>query len=110
VFNTEIHKAKTIKDDKPYGHCTFFDKNEGCTIHKVKPLHCRVGNGCNEHGEKLAIWFALNYLVKKEDPQSIREWAIYLKTNPTIPGGSLADLVPDKERLGKMLDHTHLRG
>ena len=108
-FNTKLLRPKTIKKEyKPYGECIFFDKNQGCSIHEVKPLHCRIGN-CDEHGEALHIWFTINYFVNKTDPESIRQWAVYLKTHPTIPGGRLEELVPDKKILKKMLCFKILR-
>jgi len=108
-FNTKLHRPKIIKkDNKPYGECVFYDNKEMCTIHEVKPLHCKVG-GCNEHGEALHIWFTLNYFVNKNDPESIRQWAAHLKTHPTIPGGELEELVPDKKTLNKILSFKILR-
>jgi Fe-S-cluster containining protein len=53
-FNTTLFRPVSIKKGKPYGVCMFYD--EGCTIHKVKPLQCKIGT-CNEHGEELTIWF-----------------------------------------------------
>ncbi len=95
-----------MRSGKPYGPCVFFD--DGCKIHTVKPLECRIGN-CSEYGEELSIWFMLNYQVNVSDPESVRQYAIYLKTRPTIPGGKLEELVPDKEKLGKILDFRILR-
>ncbi|MBN2458581.1 YkgJ family cysteine cluster protein [Candidatus Woesearchaeota archaeon] len=110
AFNTKVHKAKTNKKPgMPYGECVFFDKDEGCTIHDIKPLHGRVGKGCGEHGQELSIWFMLNYLVNPADPESIRQWAVYLKTHPTIPGGELEQLVKDKELLRKIISYEKLR-
>lgn len=103
LFNTKLLRPKLKKSDKPYGKCIFLEDKK-CKIHKVKPLQCRVGN-CNEHGEKLSIWFMLNYLVNKDDPESIRQYAAYLKSGgKTIPGGKLEELVPDKEKLRKILN------
>jgi len=51
----------------------------------------------------------LNYIVNSSDPEAIRLWAEYLKTHPTIPGGDLEELVPDKERLKKILNFEILR-
>jgi Fe-S-cluster containining protein len=107
-FNTTHYKFKIMKEKgKAYGKCIFLNSNE-CSIHKHKPLHCRVGN-CGEHGESLSIWFTLNHFVNPDDPESIRQWAIYLKTHPTIPGGSLSELVPNKERLKKIMNYELLR-
>jgi Fe-S-cluster containining protein len=107
-FNTKLLRPKQIKKDKPYGECVFLDKKEGCSIQEVKPLHCKIGN-CNEHGEALHLWFTLNYFVNKSDPESIRQWATYLKTHPTLPGGNLEELVPDKKQLNKILNFEILR-
>ena len=106
-FNTKRLRPRIIKDDKPYGRCVFYGKG-GCKINNVKPLECRVGN-CGKHGEELSIWFALNYFFNAKDPESIRQYAIYLKTNKTIPGGKLEDIMPDKEELKKILDFKKLR-
>ena len=87
--------------------CIFYTA-DGCRIQPVKPLECKVGN-CNQYGEQLSIWFALNYFVNKSDPESIRQYAIYLKTHNTIPGGRLEELVPDKEELKEILEFKKLR-
>jgi len=44
MFHTKIFKPVTVKKDKPFGQCVFFDKVEGCKIHEVKPLFCRIAN------------------------------------------------------------------
>ena len=106
-FNTKRYRPVTIKKGKPYGVCTFYTA-DGCRIQPVKPLECKVGN-CNQYGEQLSIWFALNYFVNKSDPESIRQYAIYLKTHNTIPGGRLEELVPDKEELKEILEFKKLR-
>jgi Fe-S-cluster containining protein len=106
-FNTTLFRPKSVKKGKPYGVCVFYDND--CKIHQVKPLQCRVGN-CNEHGEELAVWFDLNYFVSKDDPQSIREWKVYLDSGgKTIKGGELEDLVPDKKILKKILNYEVLK-
>jgi|TARA_B100002003_G_C13894555_1_gene436064 Fe-S-cluster containining protein len=107
-YNTKLLRPKMLKKDKPYGECIFLDEKEGCSIHEVKPLHCKVG-GCNEHGEDLHLWFTINYFVNKTDPESIRQWAAYLKTHPTITGGHLQDLVPDEKKLKQILNFEILR-
>ena len=106
-FNTKHYKFKSKKTSKPFGPCIFLDNNL-CKIHQFKPLHCKVGNCCKKYGEKLSLWFALNHFVNPNDPDSIRQWAIYLKTHPTIPGGELKDLVNDEEKLNKILNHDVL--
>lgn len=108
-FNTLRLRPKLIRQkDRPHGRCVFLEDNNHCRIHEVKPTECRIGN-CGQDGEKLSIWFRLNYYVNPYDPESIRQWAMYLETNQTISGGNLTDLVPDKERLSKMLNYSELR-
>lgn len=108
LFNTKLLKPKLKTTNKPYGECIFLE-NKRCKIHKVKPLQCKVGN-CNKYGEKLSIWFMLNYLVNKDDPESIRQYGAYLKSGgKIIPGGKLEELVPDKERLKEILNFEKLK-
>lgn len=104
-FNTKILRPKLIKGTKPYGKCIFYNEQVGCIIHEVKPLHCKVGNPCNTYGHDLNQWFMLNYFVNPDDPESIRQWKIFLTQNEPIPGGSLKELVPDGERLRKILSY-----
>ena len=108
LFNTKLSRPKLKTNDKPYGECVFL-QDKKCKVHTVKPFQCRVGN-CNEHGEELSQWFMLNYLVNKDDPESIRQYAAYLKSGgKTIPGGKLEELVPDKEKLKKILNFERLK-
>jgi hypothetical protein len=51
----------------------------------------------------------LNYVLDHQDPDAIRQWAVYLKTHPTIPGGELEELVPDKEMRDKIMSYEILR-
>ncbi len=106
-FNTPMQRPKTLKWKKPYGPCIFLTK-KGCRIQEAKPLHCRIGN-CSDYGYDLGMWFYLNYCVNKNDPSSIREYAVFLQTNKTIPGGELMDLIRDKEKLQKILNYDILR-
>lgn len=108
LFNTRLYRPKTENNGKPYGKCIFLNSEEGCTIHGIKPFHCKVGS-CNEYGEQISRWFMLNYAVNPNDPESIRQWAVYLKTHPTIPGGNLLDIVPDEEKLKKILDYEDIK-
>ena len=108
LFNTKLSRPKLKTSNKPYGECVFLDDKK-CKIHKVKPLQCRVGN-CNEHGERLSKWFMLNYLVNKDDPESIRQYAAYLSPGgKTIQGGKLEEIIPDKEKLKKILSFERLK-
>jgi len=107
-FNTKRLRPKLIKKGKPYGSCIFLEKNE-CKIHEVKPLQCRIGN-CSKDGEKLSIWFTLNYFVNKQDPESIRQFNAYLKSGgKTLEGGSLNDFIPDEKELKKILSFDKLK-
>lgn len=107
-FNTKLWKAKQIKQGKPYGKCIFLDDQYGCSIHEIKPKYCQVCSTKSARGTELVLWFALNYLVNPNDPESIRQWAQYLHHHPTIPGGELNNLVPDKDKLRRMLNHEML--
>lgn len=109
IFNRKVHKARLKKDEGPFGACIFYDDKDGCMIHDVKPLHCRLSRGCGEYGQQLNIWFMLNHIVDANDPEAIRQWAQYLKTHPTIPGGELHELVPDKEKLARMLNYELIK-
>lgn len=95
LFNTARLRPKTVKKGKPYGKCVFYD--EKCTIHEVKPLQCRTGNGCNGFSEDLDAWFKLNFFVNSDDPKSLKEWNIYLESGGhTIDGGKIEDLKEEK--------------
>ena len=108
LYNTKLSRPRLITEGKPYGKCVFLNEKK-CSIHKVKPFQCRVGN-CNENGEQLSQWFMLNYLVNKDNPESIRQYSAYLSSGgKTIPGGKLEELVPDKEKLKKILSFEKLK-
>ncbi|MBI2549038.1 YkgJ family cysteine cluster protein [Candidatus Woesearchaeota archaeon] len=101
-FNTEVWRARMEKTDvQPRGPCVFLHNNL-CSIHPVKPLFCRIGS-CNAFGERFLQWYWLNHCVQKEDAESIRQWAHYLRAHMAIPGGSLEEIIPNKERLQRML-------
>ena len=105
-FNTKNFRPKILRKDKPYGKCIFYDEKNGCKIHEVKPLECKVSMGCKDYGEKISLWFMLNYFVNKDDAESIRQYASYLKTGgKTLDGAKLEELVPDKEKLKKILNY-----
>ncbi len=108
IYNKNVHKAKLKRDKKPYGQCIFLEGSE-CSIHDFKPDHCRLATGCGEHGQEINIWFMLNFVLDPDDPQAIREWAQYLKTHPTIQGGNLHELVPDRKRLERILSYDILK-
>ncbi len=103
-FHTKRFRPKIEKNHHGYGRCIFFDTEKGCTVHEAKPLHCRIAMGCKAYGEELDLWFHLNYFVNKDDPESVREFARYLQAGgKTLPGGKLKEIVPDQERLKKIL-------
>lgn len=105
MFNTRAWKMKQIKGSKPFGPCVFLGKDKTCEVHVAKPFHCIVAN-CKPYAEQAIQWFYLNYLVNADDPESVRQWASYLKHREfVIEGGQLEDLVPDKERLMKILNY-----
>jgi Fe-S-cluster containining protein len=108
IYNKKVWKAKLERHGKPFGKCVFLE-DKACSIQEHKPIHCRLASGCREYGRELNIWFMLNHVLEPTDPQAIREWAEYLKTHPTIPGGELHELVKDKEMLGKILKHEKLK-
>ena len=103
MFNTKAWKPKTIK--KPFGPCVFYEKKEGCTIHIAKPFQCMITN-CGPYSEQAIQWLYLNYFVNSDDPESVRQWASYLKHKEwVIEGGNRDDIVPDKVRLKKILGY-----
>ncbi|MDA1197405.1 MAG: YkgJ family cysteine cluster protein [Nanoarchaeota archaeon] len=103
-FRPKLERLK----GKPYGPCSFF-KGGRCSVHSVKPLQCKISMGCKEYGWDLNLWFMLNHLVGVDDPESVRQYASYLKSGgKTIAGGKLEELVPDAERLKKILSYEIL--
>lgn len=109
MFNTEAWRPRTIKKGKPYGKCVFLGKKKECTIHEAKPFQCRISN-CRPYGEQLIQWFFLNHFVNPGDPESVRQWASYLRHREwVIEGGNLDDIVPDREKLRKMLSYERLK-
>ncbi len=108
MFNTVALKPKTLETGKPFGPCIFLDSQKGCKIHEVKPLQCRLST-CKDYGSDLMHWFYLNYLVNPNDPNSVREYAGFIKFNDPIPGGKLEELVPDKQKLSKIMQYEIFR-
>ncbi len=107
-FNKKMLRPRLKK--LPYGKCTFFDEQKGCTIHEAKPLQCKVAMGCKPYGEELMIWFMLNEVIDATDPESVRQYASYHKAGgKIIPGGNIEELIPDKEALAKMLDYRLMK-
>lgn len=110
LFNKKLLRPKLIREgNKPFGRCVFYDEQKGCTIHEVKPLECKTSISCKDYGEDLSIWFMVNHIVDTNDAESIRQFAQYIKSGgKLIPGASLEELVPDKEKLRKILSYEIL--
>jgi len=106
-FNKTLFKPKKLRGDKQYGKCIFLI-DDLCSIQEVKPLYCRLVN-CGPNSRKMALWFDLNYVVDENDPESIRQYASYLKFGPTLEGGKLKDLIADEETLKKILDYEIIK-
>ena len=103
-FHTKGFRPKIKAKDRPYGPCVFHNAKVGCTIHPVRPLQCRIGN-CNQHSADLQKWFDLNYFVNADDPQSIRDYSLWLEFNEPLPGGRLNELVPNESRRKQVLSY-----
>ncbi|MFH1053051.1 MAG: YkgJ family cysteine cluster protein [Candidatus Woesearchaeota archaeon] len=107
-FGTTRYKPKLKREKgKHYGKCIFYNDQEKCTIHGVKPLECKTST-CSPYGSALSEWFLLNHFVDPSNPHSIREWAIRLNTHPTIPGGTPEELIQNKETLKKIMNYDIL--
>ena len=88
----------------------FFDDEKGCTIHEVKPLECRTSISCKEYGEDLSVWFMVNFVIDSNDAESIRQYARYIRSGGRlIEGSRIEQLVPDKEKLRKILSYDILK-
>jgi hypothetical protein len=110
MFNTILLRPKVNRtEERPYGKCTFFDESKGCVINPVKPLQCSIATGCKGHGDDAMTWFYLKYAVNPSDPESIRQWAEYLRHHNVIQGAELTALIPDENVIRKMLDFEILR-
>ncbi len=109
LFNRKLLRPRIERNGKPYGKCVFFDPEKGCRVHPAKPLQCRVAMGCKEYAEELMVWFMLNHIIDVNDPQSIREYAQYIKSSgKVISGGSLKEVVSDEDLLQKILNYEVL--
>lgn len=106
-FNTKRLRPKLMREKgKPYGKCIFLNESVGCTIQEAKPLNCKVGS-CNQHSSDLQKWFELNYFLNAKDPESVRQYALWLEFNEPLPGAKLEELVP-KDELKKMLSYLKM--
>ena len=111
LFNKKIFKPKLLREkNKVHGQCVFYDGKIGCAIHEVKPLECKTSIQCKDYGEDLSVWFMLNHVVDANDPESVRQYAQYAKSGgKIIPGAELENLVPDKDKLKKILSYEILK-
>ena len=110
-FNTKMLKPKLLREkNSQHGRCIFYSDEKGCTIHQVKPLECKTSMSCKDYGEQLSIWFMVNNAVNTKDPESVRQFAQYIKSGgKIIPGAELENLVPDKNKLKKILSYEILK-
>ncbi len=124
AYNTVLHRPKheaverrlgfkptDIIHQMPYGKCIFLDGakpgEHKCMLGDSKPLHCKIASN-GAFSEKLHAWYLLNHAVKTGDKFSLREWAIYLKTHPSIPGGELHELIDNPQKLNAIFqDEVH---
>ena len=111
LFNKNVLKPKLIREiGKVHGRCIFYSDKKGCTIHEVKPLECRTSIQCKAYGEDLGVWFMVNHIIDVNDPESVRQYSQYIKSGgKVIAGAELERLVPDKERLNKILSYEILK-
>jgi Fe-S-cluster containining protein len=107
-FATTHYKLKTAKRGKPYGPCVFYHPEKKCTINSFKPMHCRIGN-CGKESAELVKWFEARNFLNKNNPESIRQYSLWLEFNTPLTGASLKELVPDQEKLKKILDYSDLK-
>ncbi|MBW2970912.1 YkgJ family cysteine cluster protein [Candidatus Woesearchaeota archaeon] len=108
IFNKTALRPKIVAEGKPYGRCVFLDEQRGCTIHEVKPMQCKVST-CSHLGPDILQWFYLTYFVDASEPESLRQFAQFIKFHQPIPGASMAELVPDKEELRKILAYERFK-
>lgn len=111
LFNKKVFKPKLLRENgKIHGICVFYSDKKGCTIHEAKPLECKTSIQCKDYGEDLSVWFMVNHIIDANDPESIRQYAQYLKSGgKVIPGAELEKLVPDGEKLRKILSYEILK-
>jgi Fe-S-cluster containining protein len=108
LYNKTLWRPKLLREGKPYGQCVFYNEQEKCTVHVVKPLQCRTSS-CKPGSEQLTDWFLLNHAIDATDPVAVREWASTMQVRDTIPGGKLRELITDKEMLKKIMSYELVR-
>ena len=111
LFNKKVLKPRLLRKKwNVHGRCVFFNEEKGCIIHEVKPLECKNSIQCKDYGEDLSVWFMANYVIDKNDPESIRQYAQYIKSGgKVIPGAELEKMIPNKAKLRKILSYEILK-
>ena len=111
LFNKKVLRPRLLRGKgKVHGRCVFYSDKKGCTIHSAKPLECKISMGCKDYSEELSIWFMVNNVIDTNSPESIRQYAQYIKSGgKVIPGAELENLVPDKEKLSKIISYEILK-
>jgi len=108
-FNTTLFRPKIERRGKPYGTCTFFRQGK-CQIHAVKPFECKLAMPCQPHGPELIAWFDTNFFLNPKDPESIRQYATYLKSGGLqLADAAMTDLVPNAVQRAKILSYEVLK-
>ncbi|RLE41738.1 hypothetical protein DRJ48_04995 [Candidatus Woesearchaeota archaeon] len=104
-FHTTRHRFKQVRvGSAPHGRCVFLDlETNKCKIHEVKPLHCRIST-CSIYGEDVQKWFDVNFFLNPNDPQSVREYNLYLEFKEPLLGAELESLLPEED-LKKILNY-----
>lgn len=106
-FHTTHYRIKQVRfGNAPHGRCAFYDmETQECSINNHKPLHCRISL-CSVEGEELQKWFDLKHFVNPKDPQSVREYALYLEFKEPLLGGGAGSFAPK----GGIKENNELRG
>jgi hypothetical protein len=103
-YSTKRYRPKILRNGKPYGRCIFYDDKIGCKVHNAKPLECSIAMSCSEHGEDLIQWFNAHYFLDLNKKDSIKEWNQMVKLRGTIPGATIQELIPDKNKRKSILE------
>ena len=105
-FNTTLKRPKIQREqDKPYGKCIFYEEDIGCKIHKAKPYECKIAMGCKPYGEELITWFDLKYFFNPDDPESLRQYKIYVESGGhVLEGLELEKFQDELEKIEKFED------
>ena len=109
-FNTKLLRPKLLREKgNPYGKCTFYDKLNGCTVHPAKPLECKIAMGCKEYGEELITWFDIKHFLNPKDPESLRQYKVYIESGGKVLQGAELGNFADKETIEKLSGYEDLK-